>query len=45
MMIVPVRAAPVFGLTLNVTDPPALPLDPDVIVIHGARLVAVHAHP
>jgi hypothetical protein len=45
MVIVPARAAPVFAPTLNVTDPPALPLEPDVMVIHGARLMAVHAHP
>jgi hypothetical protein len=45
MVIVAVRAAPVFAPTLNVTEPPAVPLEPDEMVIHGARLVAAHVHP
>ena len=45
-MSVPVREAPLpFVATLNVTEPLPLPLAPDVIVIHKALLVAVHAHP
>jgi hypothetical protein len=39
---VPARAALVFAWALNATAPLPLPLAPDVIVIHGALLVAVH---
>jgi hypothetical protein len=45
MVIVPVRAAPVFATTVKLTDPGPVPLVPAVIVIHdGALLTAVHAH-
>ena len=45
MVIVPVRAAPVFAATVKLTDPGPVPLAPAVIVIHdGALLTAVHAH-
>jgi hypothetical protein len=36
---------PVVAATLNCTSPFPLPLEPDVIVTHGALLVAVQAHP
>jgi hypothetical protein len=43
---VPVREDdPVFVATSNVTAPLPLPLPPDVIVMNGALLVALHAHP
>jgi hypothetical protein len=45
MVSVPVRAGPVFGSTLNRTEPFPLPLAPDVMLIHGALLVAVHVQP
>ena len=45
MVIVPVRAAPVFAATVKLTDPGPVPVAPAVIVIHdGALLMAVHAH-
>jgi len=42
---VPVRAAPAFAATANATVPLPLPVAPDVMVIHGALLLAVHAQP
>jgi hypothetical protein len=45
MVIVPLRALPVFGAALNVTLPSPLPLAPAVTEIHGALLLAVHEHP
>jgi hypothetical protein len=45
MVSVPLRAAPVFAATVNATDPPPLPLAPDVMVIHDSLLVAVHVQP
>jgi hypothetical protein len=36
--MLPVRAAPAFAATVNVTAPSPLPLEPDVIVIHGTLL-------
>jgi hypothetical protein len=42
---VPVRAAPVLAATVNVIDPLPLPVAPEVTVIHGTLLAAVHAHP
>jgi hypothetical protein len=45
MIIVPLRAAPVFAVTLNPTDPFPLPLAPEVTLIHDALLAAVHPHP
>jgi hypothetical protein len=46
MVIVSVRAAPVFAATVKLTDPVPIPVAPAVIVIHdGALLTAVHAHP
>jgi hypothetical protein len=45
MVSVPVRAAPVFAVMLNPTDPLPLPLAPDVMLIHEALLVAVHVQP
>jgi hypothetical protein len=42
---VPVRALPVLAATLNPTEPPPLPLAPEVIESHEALLLAVHAHP
>jgi hypothetical protein len=38
----PVRAPPVFAATVNATLPLPLPEAPEVIVSHGAPLVAVH---
>jgi hypothetical protein len=43
IVTVPVRAAPVFGITDRVTVPMPVPEPPLVIVIHGAFGVAVHA--
>ena len=43
--MVPVRAGPVVAAAANVTVPAPLPLAPDVMVIHGALLDAVQAHP
>ena len=42
---VPVRAAPGFAATVNVTVPLAMPLDPDAIEIHATVLTAVHGQP
>jgi hypothetical protein len=42
---VPVRVGPVVGATAKATVPAPLPLAPDVIVIHGALLDAVHPQP
>jgi hypothetical protein len=42
---VPVRAAPAFAATVNVTVPFAVPLDPDAIEIHATVLAAVHGQP
>jgi hypothetical protein len=42
---VPLRAAPVLAVTLNSTDPLPLPLAPDVTLIHGALVDAVHVQP
>ena len=39
------RAAPLFTLTVNPTEPLPVPLVPDVIDIHPAPLVAVQAQP
>jgi len=44
MVIVPVRASPVFAATVKLTDPGPGPVAPGVIVIHDALLTAVHAH-
>ena len=45
MTIVPERGAPLFAATLNVTTPMPEAPGPDVIVIHGAVLTAVHPQP
>src|SRR5688500_11325360 len=45
MVSVPVRAAPVFAVTLKLTAPLPLPLAPAVMLIHEALLVVVHAQP
>ncbi len=45
MLMVPVRAAPGFGATLNATAPLPEPLAPEVTVTHAALLLAVHAQP
>lgn len=42
--IVPARGVPVFASTLKLTAPLPLPEAPDVTVIHGTPLTAVHAH-
>jgi hypothetical protein len=42
---VPVRAAPAFAATVNVTVPFAMPLDPDAIEIHATVGTAVHGQP
>jgi hypothetical protein len=42
---VPDRFGPVAAATANVTVPDPLPLAPEVIVIHGCALEAVHAQP
>jgi hypothetical protein len=44
-MRVPVRDGPVVAATAKVTLPAPAPLAPAVIVIHGALLAAVQAHP
>ena len=44
-MSVPVRAAPALAPTVNCVWPGPLPLVPDVIEIHGAWLLALHAQP
>ena len=41
--IVPVRAAPVFAATENITTPFPRPGEPEIIVIHGALLTAVQS--
>ena len=43
LLLRPVGAT--LAATVNATDPLPLPLAGDVIVIHGAWLVAVHAQP
>jgi hypothetical protein len=45
IVTVPVRAAPVFEATLNVTEPFPVPVAPATTVIHGASLVAVREQP
>ncbi len=45
MVSVPVRAGPVFAATLKPTAPSPLPLLPEVMLIHEALLVVVHAQP
>ena len=45
MVSVPVRAAPVLALTVNVTDPLPLPADPDEMAIHGTLAAAVQLQP
>jgi len=45
IVAVPFRSLPVFAATLNPTDPFPVPVAPDVTVIHGALLVALHAQP
>src|SRR5215207_6568871 len=44
MVIVPVRAPPVLVAAVNCTVPGPVPLPPDVMAIHEAFAVAVHAH-
>jgi hypothetical protein len=44
MVSVPLRAAPVFGVTPNVTVPLPVPEAPPVTVSHAAFALAVHAH-
>ena len=41
--IAPVRAAPVFAATANVTTPFPRPVGPDVTVIHGASVATVQS--
>ena len=43
-MTEPERAAPLFDAMLNPTDPFPVPDAPDVTVIQGTPLDAVHAH-
>jgi len=45
MVAVPVRCGPVFAATLYPTAPFPDPAAPDVIVIQGALLAAVHVQP
>ena len=45
MVMVPERAGPTFAVTLNPTRPSPLSLDPDVMLIHAASVVLVHAQP
>jgi hypothetical protein len=45
IVMVPVRAVPVFAATLYVTVPDPLPDAPPMIVIQPALLVAVQLHP
>ena len=45
IVIVPLRADPVLAATLNPTGPLPVPDVPEVTVIHGTPLVAVHVHP
>ena len=42
IVIVPLRAAPVFAATVKPTDPLPVPLAPAVTVIHDALLTAFH---
>jgi len=42
---VPLREAAVLAATVNDTDPFPLPDAPEVTVIHGTLLLAVHAQP
>jgi hypothetical protein len=42
--MVPVRAAPVFAATENVTTPFPRPVGPDATVIHGASLATAQSH-
>ena len=44
MVRLPERAGPEFAATVKFTDPPPVPLAPDVIVIHVVLVVAVHVH-
>jgi hypothetical protein len=45
MVIVPLRAPPVFWATVYDTAPLPVPLEPAVIATHAALLVAVHVQP
>ena len=45
MVSVPLRDAPVFAATVNVTDPLPTPLAPVTIVSHGTLLTADQLHP
>ena len=45
MVTVPLRAAPVFGATVTITDPVRVPLAFAGSVIHGTSTAAVHAQP
>ncbi len=45
IVTVPVRAPEVLGATVNPTLPLPVALAPEVTEIHGALLVALHAHP
>jgi hypothetical protein len=45
MLTSPERSAPVFGATVNTTAADALPLCPELMTIHDARLAALHAQP
>ena len=45
IVAVPVRCAPVFAATVTPTAPLPEPVAPEVIVIHGALLAAVHVQP
>src|SRR5687768_15954833 len=42
MVSVPCRASPPFTATVKTTEPSPVVLPPDVIVIHGTLLAAVH---
>ena len=42
IVIVPLRAAPVFAAAVKPTDPLPVPLAPEVTVIHDALLTPVH---
>ena len=44
IVIVPLRAAPVFAATVKPTDPLPVPLAPDVTVIQDALLTAFQVH-
>ena len=41
----PVRADPVLAPTENLTLPAPFPLEPDVIAIQDAEVIAFHTHP